>query len=209
MAPLPTTRAVQELSQIPFAHLIGSPLKAVIEAQALAAQTTIEFIQKVGFKAPTADPGDMMFADTTKDADAGEVRNITLSYSKKDENDQPKNFSLTVPILTITPIPYIRVAEVTIDFQAKLTDSIERNTSTSFNLDTSVKAGYSAFWSPVKVDMRVSATFNTKTSEQASQRREYSMQIHVRAVQDEMPAGLSKILDLLEKGIKEEKKTAP
>jgi len=35
-----------------FGVLIGQPMKAAIEAQALAAKTTIEFIEKVGFVQP-------------------------------------------------------------------------------------------------------------------------------------------------------------
>ncbi len=60
-------RAVTELQQIPFSHLIGSPLKAAVEAQAMAAQSTIEFIHKVGFKEPEAGPTDLVFADPTAD----------------------------------------------------------------------------------------------------------------------------------------------
>lgn len=202
------TRAVQELSQIPFAYLIGSPLKAAIEAQALAAQSTIEFIHKVGFKQPIATGNDLIFNDTANDADAGELRNVTFTYAKKDENDTESNFELTVPLLSITPIPYIRIDEMTIDFKAKLTDMIQRNTSSSFNLDASVSGKYSAFWSPVKMEFRVSSSYKTTSSTQASQKREYSMDIHVRAVQDEMPGGLSKLLDILEDAIKDKKQTS-
>lgn len=195
------TRAVQELKQIPFAHLIGAPMKAAIEAQALAAQSTIEFIQKVGFKQPVSGGPDLLFADTENDADAGELRNVTFEYQKTDENGADESFRLVVPLLSITPIPYIRIDEMTIDFKAKLTDSIVRKTDTSFQLNSSVSGSYSAFWSPIKFDMRVSSAFKTSTSTQASSTREYSMDIHVRAVQDAMPAGLSKVLDILEDAI--------
>lgn len=205
--PAPDTRAVTELQQIPFAHLIGSPMKAAVEAQALAAQSTIEFIHKVGFKEPADGGSDLVFADPTKDSDAGELRSVTFSYEKKDENDTVAEYSLTVPFLAITPIPYIRIDEMTIDFNAKLTDAVTRNTSSDFTLGTEVKASYSAFWSPVKVDARVSATFNQKSSSTEHSQREYAMQIHVRAVQDEMPAGLSRMLDMLEQAIKETPKT--
>lgn len=197
------SRAVQELTQIPFAYLIGAPLKAAIEAQALAAQSTIEFIHKVGFKQDLQTEGDLVFANPAADADAGEIRNVTFRYRKKDADDTEKSFELSVPLLSIAPIPYLRIDEVTIDFKAKLTDSIERKTNTSFQLQNSVSGKYSAFWSPIKLEFRVSSTFNTSSSTQASQRREYSMDIHVRAVQDEMPAGLSKVLDILEKSVKE------
>jgi hypothetical protein len=199
------SRAVEELSQIPFAHLIGSPMKAAIEAQALAAQSTVEFIQKVGFKQPSAGAPDALFTAPDQDADVGEIRNVTLEYRKLDENDAQTNFSLTVPLLTIVPIPYLRIDEMTIDVKAKLTDSIKRDTNTSFSLDTSVGGSYSAFWSPVKLDFRVNAAFKTSASTQASSTRDYSMEIHVRAVQEDMPGGLSRIIDILESAITEAK----
>lgn len=201
------TRAVAELRQIPFEHLIGAPLKAAIEAQALAAQSTIEFIQKVGFKTSSnnVEPNDLLFEDPSKDADAGDLRNVTFGYKKKDENGDVKDFSLTVPLLSITPIPYIRIDEMTIDFSAKLTDSIQRKTSNSFNLNNTISGKYSAFWSPLKLSFRTSATYNTKSAAQSSSKREYRMDIHVRAVQDEMTAGLSKMLDILEDAIQDEK----
>ena len=199
------SRAVEELSQIPFAHLIGSPMKAAIEAQALAAQSTVEFVQKVGFKQVAAGGPDVLFTSPDQDADAGEIRNITLTYKKLDENETQSDFSLTVPLLSIVPIPYLRIDEMTIDFKAKLTDSIVRNTNTSFSLDTSVGGSYSAFWSPVKLDFRVNAAFKTSSSTQASSTRDYSMEIHVRAVSEDMPGGLSRILDILESAITETK----
>jgi hypothetical protein len=200
------TRAVEELQQIPFSQLIGAPLKAAVEAQALAAQSTIEFIQKIGFKQPSglgAENTDLVFSDVTKDADAGELRAVTFKYSKKDENGVDKNFVLTVPFLAIAPIPFIRIEEMTIDFNAKLTDSVERKTDTDFKLDSSVSGSYSAFWSPIKIEARVSATYNQKSGTTEKQQREYSMQIHVRAVQDEIPSGLARMLDMLEQAIHE------
>lgn len=206
------SRAVEELQQIPFSHLIGSPLKAAVEAQALAAQSTIEFIHKVGFKQDQglgADDTDLVFSDPAEDANAGELRSVTFTYKKKDENEALRDFSLTVPFLAITPIPYIRIDEMTIDFNAKLTDSIVRQTNSEFTLDTEIKGSYSAFWSPVKVEARVSATYNQKSGTTENQHREYSMQIHVRAVQDEMPGGLSRMLDMLEQAIQEQEEAAP
>jgi hypothetical protein len=196
------SRAVEELRQIPFSHLIGAPLKAAIEAQALAAQSTIDFIQKIGFQG-SADPQakDLLFDKPSEDADAGTIRNITFTYKKKDEAGEEKDFKLSVPLLTITPIPYIRIDEMTIDFKAKLTDMIQSESASQSSVSASSKGKFSAFWSPVKMEFRASATYKTTSSTAASQKREYSMDIHVRAVQDEMPGGLSKILDILEDAV--------
>ncbi len=195
------SRAVNELKQIPFAHLIGAPLTAAIESQALAAKTTIDYIKDIGFKSP--DTTDELAEGLANDSDIGDVRNVTFKYLKKNETDEEKEFSLTVPILTITPIPYIRIDEMTIDFHAKLTDSVVSNRSSNAERKANLSGSYGGFWSPVKVSFRVSATQKTSTSRTASQKREYKIDIHVRAVQDEMPAGLSKILDILEDAIKD------
>ncbi len=205
--------AVQELKQIPFGHLIGSPLKAAIESQAMAAQSTIDFIKQVGFKKAESDNEDFMFIDLNSDADAGEIRNVTFTYSKKDVGDETdeaseaneEEFSLTVPILTITPIPYIRIDEMTIDFKAKLTDSVVHKSASATAVSASVSGKYGGFWSPVKVNFRVSATHKSASSSTRSSQREYQMDIHVRAVQDELPQGLSRILDVLEDAISNQK----
>lgn len=201
------TRAVQELRQIPFGILIGQPMKAAIEAQALAAKTTIEFIEKVGFIPKDTDQ-DMLFVNEAADADAGEVRNVTFKYTKKDENDADVEVSLSVPILTIVPIPYIRIDEMTIDFTAKLTDSIQHTTKTNFKLDNTVTGKFKSFWSPVSVEARSSMSYQSQTASASRYTREYTMKISVRAVQDDIPAGLSRVLDILETIIKEKKTPA-
>ncbi len=200
------SRAVRELRQIPFGYLIGAPLKASIEAQALAAKTTIEFIEKVGF-IPADTDQDMLFIDETKDADAGEVRNVTFSYKKIDENEDEKEVELTVPILAIVPIPYIRLEEVNIDFTAKLNDTIQHTTKTSFKLDSSVSGKFKSWWSPISLEFRTSMSYETARATAAKYTRDYTMNVAVRAVQDDMPAGLSRVLDLLEQTIKEKPKT--
>ena len=196
------SRAVDELRQIPFDYLIGAPLKAAIEAQGLAAKTTIDFIEKVGF-IPDDPDQDPFFEDEDADVEGGQVRNVTFQYTKTDQNNLPANVELSVPILSIVPIPYIRIDEMTINFTAKLNDAIENTTKTNFKLETEAKAQYRAFWSPIRLDFRVSASYEDSRESKSRYTREYQMTINVRAVQDDIPAGLERILDLLEQSIKE------
>jgi hypothetical protein len=202
------SRAVDELRQIPFDYLIGAPLKAAIEAQGLAAKTTIDFIEKVGFipEDPDQDP---FFLDEEEDVEGGQVRNVTFSYSKTDENNVATNVTLTVPILSIVPIPYIRIDEITIDFTAKLNDTITNVTKTNFQLDSSTSGQYRAFWSPIRLDFRVSTSYQSSRETASRYTREYQMNINVRAVQDDLPAGMERVLDLLEQIIKERPAGSP
>ncbi len=207
------------LTQLPFGNIIGGPMKAAIEAQALAAKSTIDFIQTVGFK--KQDP-DALFKGTgaatpykdLDDGDFGEIRNITFKYKTTDNTaggsggggggstPNERTVELTVPILTVVPIPFLRIDELTIDFMAKITEEFTNNNSSSTNVDFSSKldVGYKAWWSPVNVNFN--ASISTKHSSTASTssrfQTEATMNIHVRAVQDTMPAGLNRILTILE-----------
>ncbi len=195
-------RAVTELRQIPFGYLIGAPLKAAVEAQALAARTTVEFIEKVGFKEQDSDIGSI-FNDLTQDANTGEIRNITFTYKKLDEDGVIKTVELTVPILSIVPIPFIRLDDISIDFTAKLTDTIASTTKSDFKFSTDAKGKFKAWWSPVSMEFRTSVSYQNTRESASKYVREYTMNVKVHAVQDSLPAGLERVLDILEQSIKE------
>jgi hypothetical protein len=192
----------QELSSIDFQAMIGGPLNAVIKAQALAAQTSVDFIKSVGFNASDAA------------TDPGKPTMVTFTYDKpvesKDSNGNiittPTPFNLTVPILTMLPIPFIRVEEVTIDFNAKINSVVESTTASSSDLNVSL--GVKGGWGPVSAELKCSYSNKKSTSSTDKTERTYSLIIHVRAVQDELPAGMEKLLSILENSIKEVPKAA-
>lgn len=191
------SRATQELQSIPFRHLIGAPLTAVIQAQAQAAQTTIEFIERVGFVPDASDPTKL-----------GETRTVTFEYEKLSEDGSRTDMAMTVPVLAIVPIPFIRVESCEIDFTAKITDMDTTQVNTSMAVNASTSGSYSSWLSPVRVEFRASFSYNRNTSSTSKFEKEYQMNVHVRAVQDEMPAGLSRVLQVLEKSIIEAPKTS-
>jgi hypothetical protein len=187
----------QELSSIDFQSMIGGPLNAVVRAQAQSAQTSVDFIKSVGFNAPDAKE------------DPGKPTMVTFEYDKfteekdKDGNITPKvtPMKLTVPILTMLPIPFIRVEETTIDFNAKINSVVESTTTSSSELNTSL--GVKAGWGPVSAELKCSYSNKKSTSATDKTERTYSLVIHVQAVQDELPAGMEKLLGVLENNIKE------
>ena len=65
----PSVVATNALQAIPFSTLIGCPLDAAIKAQAMAAQTSWEFIQQVGL-------------NPVPNSDQMEARNVTFFYNK-------------------------------------------------------------------------------------------------------------------------------
>lgn len=107
---------------------------------------------------------------------------------------------LEVPILTMLPIPYLRIEDVTIDFNAKI-DSVEfTKIDDSLKIDASLEA--SAGWGWGSAKLNVSVGYQRNTQQGTNVQRTYSMAVHIRAVQDEMPAGMVKVLDILESNMR-------
>lgn len=202
---MPNPTPGQEISSIDFESMIGGPLIAVVNAQAQAALSTINFVKQVGFK-PGTKAGNK---DPTKPEEpgVGEPIYVTFRYNrlipaKPTEGDKPaveaktEEVELSVPILTMTPVPFIRVADTKIEFKAKI-DAIERSqtdSSLSVTADAEAKAGF-AFWS---AQLKVNASYQRSTKEESQITRSYSMDVNVHAVQDEMPGGLERLLSILE-----------
>ena len=179
------------LNSIPFSSLIGGPLNACIEAQAMAARTSWEFIQKVGL---------------TEDPDTGETKavNVTFQYNKNG-----KMTNLVVPILTIVPIPFLAIEEVIIEFMANISasSSSSSETSTSEDLGAGGSASGAIGWGPFSLTFDAQANYSSKKDSKASQESqysvEYSMDVKVEGGQADMPAGLATVLNILQSSITE------
>lgn len=181
----PSQVATNALQSIPFGSIIGAPLKACIEAQAMAAKTSWNFIQEVG----------LCTNHTTQERSAV---NISFQFMKDGRMAQ-----LNVPLLTIVPIPYIAIQSIDINFKANINAS---SSSTSVQSDsTEIGAGIDGTASLnlgiFKIDASFHANYSSKKDSKATQDSkysvEYTMDVAVKAGQDSMPAGLAKVLELL------------
>ncbi len=165
-----------ELQALPFGSLIGGPLDAAIEAQARAAMSSVNFIRSIGFD------------------DKGAVQNITFTAKKGDVESE-----ITVPLLTIVPIPFIRIDEMTIDFKANISSSTESEDKTMQSVNKAAKVSASARYLFFKANLE--ASISSKKDSESTKNSKYAVEttidVHVHAVQDELPAGLAKMLNIL------------
>lgn len=126
---------------------------------------------------------------------------VTLVPKRAASAAQIQEMKLEVPILTMLPIPFIRIESTTIDFNAKINSVEYMKTDTNLKVAASLKAGYGKpFIGSVKLN--VSTSYQRTTQQGTNVERTYSMAVHIRAVQDEMPAGMERILGILEDAIK-------
>lgn len=180
------------LAAIPFGALIGGPLNAAIEAQARAAVSTVKFIKDVGLD------------------ENGNVVPITF----KIDNSQGGNnntLSLEVPLLTVVPIPFIRIDDMNIAFKASLTESGETSATdtSSTELNASLKASASYLTAKVEFNASVSSKKDSSSTRNSKYAVEYTMDVNVHAVQDDMPAGMSRVLNALVSNVERQIEASP
>jgi hypothetical protein len=175
-----------ELASMDFDQIIGGPLCAAIAAQAQAANLTASFIETVGLQ---------------KKGNALEAVQVSFSYSRMDDTGKSVTQALTVPLLSIIPIPFIRVQTLDIDLNVKLTSVQKQDTKNDLTATTTVSSdgGFLNLFSPVKFTATV--TDKNVTSSDQTVDRNYSLNVKLHAVQDAMPGGLSRVLEILESAI--------
>ncbi len=189
-------KVTSSLQDLPFDNLIGAPLNACVKAQAEAAQTTINFIQEVGLNS----------VETTRtDADGKEikVKEQEAVYVYFNFIQAGRRVTISVPLLTMVPIPYIGINTIDINFKATVTgvqrqestaaDSYEKNTEKK---ESSGKLG----WFKVSTSS-LKTNVSTKKDSTSTKNSEYSVEatidVSVHASQDSMPAGMAKVLEML------------
>lgn len=279
-----------EISSINFGSIIGGALNAVVNAQKESAETTVNFVRRVGFMPGETDP------KTGKEIGIGKPINVSFTYDKevspaqnstateyqisvvtggsgyndkskikltiddkkldakvelengaitsvklnadppegateesvinvseegnddvtpanlklnvtnapKNEPAQYQTMKIDVPILTMMPIPFIKIDYTDIEFNVKINSvSTTKSSDTSNTSVTSnTTAGYKSWWG-LKADTTLNASFSNQKSSSSSEnvKKDYSLNIKVHAVQDDIPAGMSRILDILEDNI--------
>lgn len=282
-----------EISSIDFGSIIGGSLNAVINAQKESAETTVDFVKRVGFKPGEIDAktgneigvGDPICVSFAYDKEVSPsqfrtVRNITVEVrdgGKDYTNDKPITFSIEgneistgdfdidkgaitkvrlatipsgiptrffddikvtqkdkedkdnetailtikvseteeaipalyqkmqidVPILTMMPIPFIKIDHTDIEFNVKI-NSVSNSRSSeksNTNVNNETDIGYKGWGLHASTNLKTSIS-NQKTSTSGEEvKKDYSLNIKVHAVQDDMPAGMSRILDILEDSI--------
>jgi len=194
----------KELSALDFGSIIGGPLKAAIMAQALAAKTTTDFIKAFAFVPQpansTAPPklasvsfdfsqaiglGPAPGASSSSGAAAGSTA-LSLTSDVT---------TITVPLLSIIPIPYIRIDTMSITFNANLHSVTTTTESNDFTFSTGGSIG-GFLGSFLGSGMSISVSDRNTFQQNSTVDDTYSLQVTVHAVQDTMPAGLAQILGI-------------
>lgn len=203
---------VAELNSLDFSVYIGGPLQAAVQAQHAASMSQVSFIQAVGFETVGSETKlryvDFSFEKSVANPDFGktleqlkeEGRVEDTATEIPDTIDVENKFidnkvSIKVPFLTMLTIPALRIEEVTIDFNAKLTSTETSNVSDEFAASAELGINYKI------VNFKASASYKRTSTRGINVEKTYNLGVRVHAVNDEIPPGLDRILTMLEDSI--------
>ncbi|WP_423595187.1 DUF2589 domain-containing protein [Roseateles sp. MS654] len=186
---------------LPMGELIGSPLTAACDAQIRLAKATADFIQTVGF-------------DVDASGNPGPTRQVNFNFKRPTANTNSadgtfyeEQVELSVPLLAIVKVPNLSITKVDIIFDMEVKSSFaskEQNSSQAAASGTA-SIGFGPFKASVTVSGSVSShKENTRTSDNSAK---YHVEVH--AVDDGMPEGLARVMDILQSAVAPRKVGAP
>ncbi|MDE6441587.1 MAG: DUF2589 domain-containing protein [Clostridia bacterium] len=114
-----------------------------------------------------------------------------------------QDMTLQVPLLTIVPIPFIRVQSTDIELNVKINSiyNSEESNDTKVGGDMHASASTRGFFFKGSININASVSNQKKSSTSEEVKKEYSLNIKIHAVQDDVPVGMGRILDILEESI--------
>lgn len=154
------------LEKMNFGALLGAPLKACVDAQAQAATATSDYIDRVCFK-------------YNPQTNVYETETISFTYTT-DEGEK----RITVPLISVMPIPYIQIRHVDLKFAADVSVSdgqLVAKVATENNSDKAKKEENEEMTTDFKSDLKVD--------------------INIKASSADMPMGVARLLQFMQQNI--------
>ncbi|MFF0066649.1 DUF2589 domain-containing protein [Streptomyces sp. NPDC005279] len=174
---------IRDVSTLGLDELLGALLSAVIGGQREATAGTLALVEQIGL---------------LRDAEGHErFRTVTIRYTKLDENQQPAEFALEVPLLAMVAIPTLTVREAKISFTYDVTQTaVERPAEQIRGARAAVpRALTGAELRPVVLKGFVPRARTVSSSET---RETAGINIEVTVESVPLPVGLERLLDLTE-----------
>ncbi|WP_341703424.1 DUF2589 domain-containing protein [Ferrovibrio sp.] len=182
----------KELAALDFAQIIGGPLEAVITAQAQAANVTTQFIQATAFEPSSGGAATGPQKLKVVAFDYGQMMGSVAGGPSGDA------LVIKVPLLTMLPIPFIRVDSMTIDLNVSLHSTHTTKESNEATTTGSASGEY------------FGTTFNCSVTDKNTYQNDmviddtYSLHVTVHAVQDQMPGGMQNVLNIFSSVIQQQ-----
>lgn len=181
-------------------QLIGAPLHALVDAESHAAEATAEFIERIGFT--RARDGD---ASGPLEGELGDLRMAEFQAQRQGPDGRPQKMAVKVPLLSMLPIPALQIKDAELEFFVKIVETMQHKPRSPRSAPPPPlpTEGDQAEGEPIQVPDRVEFRASVGRSPNDSSSRSFEMQIKmkIRVEQADIPAGLARLFNILEKSV--------
>lgn len=169
---------VTDVSALGLGELLGSLLTAIVEGQTAATGSSLDFVEQIGLSGAPDHPG---------------FKTVTIRYTKLDENQEPADFELEIPVLALVNIPTLTVKQAKVSFSYEVVTTSHESTGED-GADESVKplTGVIRPVRPVSLVGYVPRRTTRDTNERTG------IDVEVTIESQALPLGLERILELTE-----------
>lgn len=175
---------VKKMQGLPMHQLISAPLKAACDSQFQLAQSSLHFIENIGFQD----------GDTKKDANL--IKFQLEQPVETPERIETHTLQVQAPLLGLVPIPSLLIDDVNIDFQmevnATISDSEKKESEKGTKGEASIKLG---IFGHANVEVQGKVSSSRESTRSTNQTAKY--QVRVSARQQQPTEGLSKLMDIM------------
>jgi len=165
-----------EFQALALEHLLSQPIVAAAKAQAIAADATRMYIERL------VDP-------TTR-----RPLTVDVSVEHPDESGGHIQTQVRTPLLTLTPVPRLRVDALRVEFRYEVTHTVQDSRSLEAGLDLGAQTG--GLLSPW-VEASLKGQVASRTASESTINRSGAMDIELSVSEAPLPDGLAKLLGFL------------
>jgi len=164
-----------------FSELLAMPLAAIVHSDSMAAHSLAKFILEFGFEpAPDgAEPGEL-----------GPLRMVSFTYQSTDRDGGEIQRQLSVPLLSLVPLPALTIREATIDFGVEVTGMFDHSARPAD--DAPAPATVPALAQVIPREMKVRVARDRRGPSAPSRS---DLQVHITLGESDLPVGVLNILN--------------
>lgn len=109
--------SAQPVTVVPLQEVFAAPIRAVIQADFMAAEQFVEYIRHFGFE-----PGTQAQANG---GSFGSLRMVSFDYQRPGPSGRPETASVRIPALSLVPLPLLHVEQAEFRFGVRLLQALE------------------------------------------------------------------------------------
>ncbi len=203
--PMPSNEVItNQISDLQY--LIAAPMVATVKADVYAAQAFVEFIEEYGFEEKLASKTADIGGGDDANSHLGKLKMITFWYSYKqvaivdgEETTIEKMVSVTLPKLSLIPMPILQVSDAKYNFDIRITGVYD--STAVVNTDGDLMRAAATGKKNKMILPTVKATYTPLVSEtnvsSLAPSLVANMRLTVNMRQADVPAGISNLLNVV------------